>query len=342
MYKPGFRINSRILNLIDECSSLRAWIETAATKVSWLPFLQSEARIAATHSSTYIEGNPLSISQVEAIAQGQKLQFPQKYEREVSNYIKAIFWIEKHSRFPINEKSIKKLHILLMKDLMTVNKCGEYKEKQNYVINEKGIKIYTPPPPSQTQKMVKELLDWLNSSESKNLHSILVCAIFHHRFVSIHPFTDGNGRLSRVLGSWILYNRGFDTKHILCLDDYFASDRKKYYLKIQQTRELDEDLTYWIEYVAEGIVYTLKNTIKRIENLQISPKFKLALTQKQEELLRILRNHPIITASELKIFLKVSRARINQIISPLIKNGIILKEGKSRATRYKLNLRSPR
>jgi Fic family protein len=181
---------------------------------------------------------------------------------------------------------------------------------------------------------MQSLIGWINSKDEKELHPVIVCAVLHHRFVSIHPFTDGNGRLARILGTWILYKRGFDTNHIFNLDDFFAGDRKRYYQKIEQARELDNNLTYWIEYIAEGIVKTLKDVKKRLEDLQISSKTQIYLTPRQEEMLRILRDNPPSGIADLKKVLKLTRARLNQILAPLVKNRIVLKEGKSRATRY--------
>jgi Fic family protein len=170
------------------------------------------------------------------------------------------------------------------------------------------------------------------------LHSILTAAIFHHRFVSIHPFADGNGRLARCLSTLILYQREYDLLHIFSLDEFFATNRKRYYQKLQQARELDHDLTYWIEYVAFGIVQTLKNVKKRIEDLQVTASGTLHLSPSQEEALRILRDNPFARVAYLTEQMKISRARVNQILSPLIKNGLVTKEGESRATVYKLSL----
>lgn len=336
VYKPEYRITPYLLNLIDEASALRAWIENASLHVTWLPLLQREARNRNTHSSTAIEGNPLTLSQVEAVSRGEKIGVPQIYEKEVANYLKAMRWIERSEKYDIAEKDILKLHRILTQGILSEDECGKYKEKQNCVINEMGIRIYTPPSPKETPRLTKELMEWFNSKGSGELHGILVCAILHHRLVSIHPFADGNGRAARALGTWILYQRGFDTRHIFSLDEFFAGDRKRYYQKIQQARELDDDLTYWLEYVAEGVLKTLKEVKKRIENLQVSSHFKATLSSRQEELVRILRDASPLGVAELQKKLKLTRARINQLISPLLKSGLVLKEGESRATRYSL------
>jgi Fic family protein len=232
---------------------------------------------------------------------------PQAQEREVANYLKAMRWIEKNARSKLDEKSVLYLHRALMNGLLPDQKTGKYKGKQNYIVNEKGIRVFTPPSPKQTPGLIKDLLAWLNSKEAKDLHCVLLCAVFHHRLVSIHPFSDGNGRLARALGTMILYRRGFDTRHIFSLDDFFAGDRKRYYQKIQQAREL-----------------------------QVSSIAKITLSARQEEILRILRDNSPISGAELIKNIKITRARLNQILSPLIHSGLVIKEGRSRATRYKL------
>jgi Fic family protein len=327
-----------LLNLIDEAGKLRAWIELAPLQVSWLPILQKESRAKRAHFSTSIEGNPLTLPQVNALARGEKIGAALSHELEVVNYLNAMRWVESAPHKALDEKTIFDLHKIVTAGLLDDKKIGKYKAKQNYVVDENGIRQYTPTSPKDTPGAVRELLGWLNNRETKELHSILVCAIFHHRFVSIHPFSDGNGRLARALGTLILYQREFDLHHIFSLDEFFAGDRQKYYQKLQQARELDGELTYWIEYVAEGVVHTLRNVKKRIENLQVATSYPINLSVKQEETLRMLRDTQTLRGSDLIQGLKVTRARVNQILTPLIKSGLIKKEGQSKATRYRLNL----
>lgn len=338
MYKPIFRITPYFLSLVDEASALRSWIKNASMQVAWLPLLQKETRIRSAHFSTSIEGNPLNLSQVQAIAQGTNIRSAKNFEQEIKNHLSTTKWIAKRTPNTISEKSIFILHKILMKGLLLETKCGQYKDKPNFIINEKNVRIYIPPSPQKTPLLMKELINWLNAPPTQELHSLIVSAIFHHQFLSIHPFVDGNGRMARLLSAWILYQRDFDTQHIFCLDDFFAQDRNKYYKKIQQARELDNNLTYWLDYVAKGTVETLKNVKSRIENLQVASKTTMLLSPRQEELLQVLKDSPSFGVSDLQKKLNLTRARINQIIIPLIKNQLIQKIGRSRATRYKINL----
>ncbi|MBI5399868.1 Fic family protein [Candidatus Saganbacteria bacterium] len=338
MYKPSYRITPYLLNLIDQASSLRTWIELAPLQVAWLPLMQKDAQTKTAHFSTSIEGNSLTLTQVKAIARGEAVDTQENQEREVLNYLKAMHWTEQHSKHTIIEETIFELHQIITQGLLDEAKIGRYKIKQNYVVDEKHIKIYTPTPPKDTPAAIKDLVAWLNNPEALKLHCILTCAIFHHRFVSIHPFSDGNGRLARIMGTMLLYQREFDLHHIFSLDEFFAAGRKRYYEKIQQARELDNDLTLWIEYVAEGIVATLQKVRKRIEDLQVTSSHPVNLSRRQEETLRLLRDNHSLHVSDLIKELNVTRARINQILSPLVESGLVMKNGESRATRYRLNI----
>jgi Fic family protein len=338
MFSPEYKITPYLLNLIDRASSLKTWIELAPLQVAWLPVVQKDARARNAHYSTSIEGNVLTLSQVRALDRGEKIGAARKEELEAENYLKALRSIEKGDQPELTEGLIFRLHQQITAGLLAEEKAGRYKEKQNYVVDEKGIRVFTPTSPKETPAALADLIGWLNSRETSILHSILVCAIWHHRFVSIHPFADGNGRLARALGTLILYRRDFDLHHIFSLDEFFAGNRRRYYEKLQQVRGLDGNLTPWIEYVAEGIVLTLENVKKRIEGLQVTAAYPTFLSPKQEEVLRLLRDNPALRSAELTEKLSLTRARINQIITPLIKSGLVSKDGESRATRYRLNL----
>jgi Fic family protein len=336
MYKPEYRITPYLLKLIDEASALKSWIENATLKVQWLPALQLESRARGAHSTTSIEGNTLTLAQVGVISKGRAAGAAKDAQLEVENSLAAMKWVEKNYSDKINEPAVLKLHSMLTKGFLTDEKRGRYKDRQNYVKNEKGIVVYTPPSPKATPGLMKELIGWLNSKEAGELHSVMVCAIVHHRLVSIHPFSDGNGRLARLLGTWILYKRGYDIRHIFSLDDHFAKDRKFYYEKIEQARELDGILTYWIEYVAEGVIGTLKRVKARIEELMVSSGPEILLSPRQEELIRLLRDSGSLSTGKIIEAMKITRARVNQIIQPLVKARIVEPAGKARATIYRL------
>lgn len=338
MYHPQFRITSDLLNGITQATELRAWIQQAVVAVPWLPNLQKETAAKLAHSSTAIEGNPLTLPEVEALARGEEIGTQERFKSEILNYLAAMRWIwKKTNPHSITEPALLELHRILTRNTLPPEQCGSYKSRPNRVVDGKGRLAYLPPPPEECPRLTRELLDWIGSEEAKQLHPVLLSAIVHHRLVSIHPFSDGNGRISRVLAVWILWTRGFDTQHLFALDEYYEEDRQKYYEKIQQARDLDDDLTYWLEYAARGIIETLKRTRSRIESLKITaqaPRF--ALTKRQEDVLRLLRDAGSIKSPDIEKAFKITRSRVGQILKPLVEAGLVLREGRTRATTYRL------
>lgn len=338
MYKPTYTITPELLRLITAAADLRAWIGQAVVDVTWLPALQRDTTARLAHSSTAIEGNPLTLPEVEALARGDSILAGEKAKWEVLNTLAAMRWIwERKPGGEIEETALLHLHKLLTQKTLPVEAVGQYKTRSNRVVDGTGRTVYTPPPPDKARPFTQDLLAWINSSEAQKLHPVMVGAIAHHRLVSIHPFIDGNGRISRALEVWLLYTRGFDTHHLFALDEYFETDRQRYYDKIQQARELDDDLTYWLEYVADGVVETLRHTKDRIHSLQVRAKgSRIVLTKRQEDVLRFLRDKGRQKSPDIEKAFKITRARVGQLMQPLVKARLVVREGRTRATTYRL------
>jgi Fic family protein len=124
---------------------------------------------------------------------------------------------------------------------------------------------------------------------------------------------------------------------LFALDEYFEQDRQLYYDKIQQARDLDDDLSYWLEYIAQGIVVALERTQKRILSLRIRAKFpRIVLTKRQEDVLRFLRDKGRAKTPDIQNAFKLTRSRINQILKPLLEAGLVKRQGQTRSTSYGL------
>ncbi|MBI5201876.1 MAG: Fic family protein [Elusimicrobia bacterium] len=338
MYQPRFQISPELMGLLTEATELKASIHQAVVDVPWLPALQRDTAARLAHSSTAIEGNPLELPEVEALARGEAIGAPEKAAQEVKNYLAAMRWIwNKRAGGAVSEKELLQLHALLMAKAIEPGRSGRYKTKPNRVIDHKGRTIYTPPGPDRAKPLTQELLAWIDGPAAAKLHPVVVNGIAHHRLGSIHPFADGNGRIARSLGVWLLYTRGFDTQHLFALDEFYEADRQRYYDKIQQARELDGDLSYWLEYAAEGVVETLKKTRDRLASLHVTAKApRMRLTKRQEDVLRFLRDKGRVRTPEIEAAFGLSRARVGQIVKPLADAGLVIREGRTRATTYRL------
>lgn len=330
-YEPTFTITPRLLALIEEIASLRQRIQDATVELAWIPALQKDARIRNAHASTAIEGNPLTLEEVRALADGVEPSFrPVRSQLEVTNYFAALRYIEDHPQIArLTHHDVLELHGILARGVMDQGEAGTYRTISVQV------GFHLPPPPEDVSGLMFELLEWWNGP-SATLSPVLTSAIIHYRFEAIHPFGDGNGRTGRALALWELYRRGFDTHHVFAVDEYYWEDRPAYYVALDAVREAGEDLTQWLEYCAEGLRRTLALAWTRIQTVAPDGTQRIVLRPKQERLLHLLRAHGSMSPAEIWAALAISRQGAMDLINPLLDAGLIEKVGTKKSGRYRL------
>lgn len=331
-YNPLYTITPLLLSRVEEIAALRERILAAAVEVPWVPALQKDTRVRNAHSSTAIEGNPLTLEQVRAIEEGREIPATsQRPRREVANYFAGLRFVEKNAkRSRITHTEIVKLHRIMAGEVMDQGKAGEYRTIRVKVGN------YIAPPPDKVEPMMSDLLEWWNKHAPK-ISPILSSAIVHHQFETIHPFADGNGRVGRMLSLWELYRRGFDNHHIFSIDEFYWEDRPRYYAALKNVQDQKGDLTSWLEYCAEGLRVTLERVWSRIQKLAAhSGKARLVLRPKQEQLLHLLREHKSLTPRELWDAVGVSKQGALDLLRPLMKAGLVRRIGTKKTGRYVL------
>ena len=331
-YKPVYTITPLLLSEVEQVAALRERILAAAVQVPWIPALQKDTRIRNAHSSTAIEGNPLTLEQVRAIEEGREIPATsQRRQREVTNYFAGLRFVEKNAqRSTVTDAEVLKLHRIMAGEVMDQGKAGRYRTIRVRVGS------YVAPSPDRVQPMMSELLDWWNKQAAK-VSPILSSAIVHHQFETIHPFADGNGRAGRMLALWELYRRGFDNHHIFSVDEFYWEDRARYYAALEKVRQDEGVLTSWLEYSAEGLRLTLECVWTRIQKLTAhAGKTKLVLRPKQEQLLHLLREHKALTPREIWDAVGVSKQGALDLLRPLMKAGLVRRIGTKKAGRYVL------
>jgi len=331
-YVPQFSIRPPLLTDVERIAALRERIQSAAIDLAWIPALQKDTRTRNVHASTAIEGNPLTLEQVRALEEGRELsRAGERAKREVLNYFAGLRYVEKNVNIDtIRHDDVLSLHRALAGDVMDQGEAGKYR------MIAVRVGEYLPPPPDAVSGLMFELLDWWNTEASK-LSPVLSSAVLHHRFESIHPFADGNGRTGRALALWELYRRGFDTHHIFSVDEFYWEDRPRYYAELDAVRRAGDDLTTWLEYSAEGLRQTLERAWLRIQTIQgTSGNKKLALRPRQEQLLHLLRDHGSMAPNEIWSALGVSRQGAMDLLRPLIAAGLVEKVGGAKTGHYVL------
>ena len=284
-WEPQFTITPALLARVEAIATLRTRIVDAAVAVAWIPALQKDARTRNAHSSTAIEGNPLTLEEVRAVEEGTPLPLAEERpRREVLNYFAALRFIEKEVNVTkVDHEHIFRLHRIMAEDVMDQGEAGRYRTMRVRVGR------HVPPPPEEVSGLMFELLQWWNEGAAA-LSPVLSSAVLHYRFEAIHPFADGNGRTGRALALWELYRRGFDSHHIFSVDEFYWADRPRYYAALEAVEHAGGDLTSWLEYAAEGLQATLERVWLRMQHLAAGARGrKLTLRPRQERLLTLLR-----------------------------------------------------
>lgn len=332
-YQPQFQISPRLLATVEAVAALRERIQGATVQVAWIPALQKDSRARNAHSSTAIEGNPLTLEEVRALESGLEPApaTGDKARREVLNYFAALRHIEKNAgKKAVTHEDLFRLHTIMAGGVMDQGEAGSYRKIWVWVGS------HVPPGPEEVSGLMFELLEWWNK-EAVALSPVLSSAIVHYRFEDIHPFGDGNGRTGRALALWELYRRGFDSNHIFSVDEYFWEDRPRYYAALQEVHANGGDLTSWLEYNAEGLRQTLERVWRRIQQLSASGKgAKLVLRPKQEQLLNLLQARGGLSPREIWDGLGVSRQGAMDLLNPLLKAGLVKRIGTTKNGRYVL------
>jgi len=331
-FSPKLQPTAHLLSVLEEITALKSRIQTAAVDVSWIPNIQKDSAARQTHGSTAIEGNPLTLPEVKILADGGTLPSAKpRTVQEILNYLAALRFIEKHAGAEkIRQQDILKLHHLIgQQNALDRGPLGKFR---NYPVK---VDDYRPPATKQIPGLINDLLNWLNGP-GRAWPAVISSAILHYQFECIHPFGDGNGRVGRALGTWELYRKKFDTNHIFAVDEVFLEDRQSYYRALHRVQVEGQDISGWVEYVAECVNEALQRTWKRIEVVRAkTPGKALTLTPKQERLLVLLRDTPR-SIQEILTLLKITKPGAHYVLKPLLAAGLIKRTGGYKTGKYQI------
>lgn len=344
-YHPKYQITDELLKTIAEIESLRSQVAHSRILPEREIELRHRATVEATHSSTAIEGNPLNLKQVEKVlADGTVLTRHQYAEIEVRNYKKALDHIDKRktSGKPIELADILMIHKLIMEGLLPPEKTGVLRTVGVDIINQDDTVLYKGPETAILKEEITTLLEWLKASE--NVHPIIAAAILHFQFVSIHPFSDGNGRTTRVLTQLYLRLRDYDFRGTLVLDSYYYTDKREYYTALHTVQGENYQsaavavLDSWITYFTQGFLSAAK--VLSVEVMILSSviagdKPVKRINAEDADLLSYAKQFGSISLAEAKSVLpNVPRRTLQRKLKKLVDNGYLTVSGSTRSTMY--------
>lgn len=158
--------------------------------------------------------------------------------------------------------------------------------------------------------------------------------IFHHQFVFIHPFVDGNGRACRLLTALLFLRYGYAVNKYFVLDDYYDVDRLLYSDKLHSADAGNG--TEWLEYFTDGVKYSLQSALAKARQAVADSPAAYRLSKKEREVLTLLQEREELTSADLCRMLKISRQQAHHLLGGLVVKGYAEKIGKTKASYYKL------
>lgn len=343
-FDPRFSYTHEMVSNLTAISEARTVVQKARLVPRWEVTLRREALLRTAHHSTAIEGNPLSLEEVTALAQGRKVMATRKAKQEVLNYIDALEEVPVFAeREPFTSDDLLALHRTISTGTLDDPEDeGAFRRKQVVVANSAtGEVVFTPPPTEEVPDLVDGLLQWFGSDRVNELDPVIQAGVAHYQLVWIHPFADGNGRTARVLATLALYTRGFDVKRFFALDDYYDQDRRGYYAALRAVDQSTLDLTGWLEYFTAGVALSISSVRDRIIGISkdvkaLSEKGQISLSERQMAIVERMVDTGAITNREVRELFDISnRAALNELES-LMELGVVKKTGQGRSVRYEL------
>jgi len=297
------RIHERIIAKKLELDSYRPLSGKAVRK------LQEAMEIEYTYHSNAIEGNRLTLRETQlVIREGITIGGKSLHDNlEALNHPKAIYYVESLKDRDLTENNISEIHKIIFSGVL--ENAGVYRNSQVFIEGSD----YMPPPAFEVPALMKELLEWLESNPDE-LRPIEIAAVFHHKFVSIHPFDDGNGRVARLLMNVLLIKYGYP---FTVIRNY---DRRRYYDTLKKADS--GDLKPFVNFIARCVEESLHLYLSAIEPTNEKKQFlSLAeaarLTPYSQEYLSLLARRGLMAATKIGKNWYITREALNDYLARL-------------------------
>jgi len=341
------QIIPEILTLIAEIDEFKgAWRALGALAPERLSALRRVATIESVGSSTRIEGSKLTDREVERLLRNLEIKsFESRDEQEVVGYAETMEMVfQSWQEITLSENHVKQLH----RDLLRYSQKdayhrGEYKRQPNNVaaFNEAGDQvgvIFETASPFDTPHMMTEAIEWAREElESKRLHPLLVIAILIVVILEIHPFEDGNGRLTRIITTLLLLRTGYTYVPYSSLESVIEQSKEGYYLALRQTqgtiRTEAPNWQPWVLFFLQALRQQKNRLAGKVE------REKLVLAAMPELSMRIVeyaREHGRVTIRDIAILTGISRNTLKPHFRQLLAKGQLLMQGSGRGAWYAL------
>lgn len=341
------QITTEILALIAKIDEFKgAWRALGALAPERLSALRRVATIESIGSSTRIEGSTLSDREVEQLLANLEIKrFDTRDEQEVAGYAEVMDVVfSAWQDIPLTENYVKQLHQILLKHSeKDAWHRGQYKTNPNSVaaFNEHGEQIgivFQTASPFDTPRLMTELVSWVNAQrESKLLHPLLIVAIFVVVFLEIHPFQDGNGRISRALTTLMLLQAGYAYVPYSSMESVIELNKEAYYLALRKTqgtiRTEAPNWQPWLVFFLRSLAEQVRRLGKKVEHEKL---VFARLPELSLQIVEMIRERGRSTMSEIVLATGANRNTIKHHLRKLVERGHLSQQGSGRGVWYEL------
>lgn len=328
----------RLISQIDRFDA--SWSSIEKKEGQSLKQLKTIATVRSVGASTRIEGSKMSDEEVEVLLQEIDLtKLVDRDAQEVVGYFETLDLIsESYNDIPISESSLKNLHNILLKYSKKDEwHKGDYKQHSNVVeakfpYGTRQVIFQTTEVGFPTQDAMRMLIDWYaNDTET---HPLVKCALFAYEFVSIHPFQDGNGRLSRLLSTLLLLKQGYRWIQYVSLEHEIESRKAEYYRVLRgcQVQRPKEDVTDWISFFFDALGNIQKQLMVKLEDKGVETR----LSPREKSILTFIENNPGCKSGDIAKRLSIPNPTVKRILPMLIAKNLIEKFGTGPGTNYSI------
>ena len=333
----------RLVAAIDEFKG--SWKALQNIAPDRLSLLRKVATIESVGSSTRIEGVKLTDGEIERLLSGTGLKrFRSRDEQEVAGYAEAMNLIfESYRDIPITENHIRQLHQMLLKhSSKDTRHRGEYKKLPNHVeaFDENGKSvgvIFETATPFDTPRKMAELVEWFDrETRAKRHHVLILIAVFIVHFLAIHPFQDGNGRLSRALTTLCLLRAGYLYVPYSSLERIVEENKDRYYLSLRRAQSTlyasNAQLSIWLSFFLQSLQKQMDVLATKLER----EKDLLEIPKLSQDILVAAREHGRVTVQDICRLTGANRNTIKAHLKELVRKKQIVREGVGKGSWYRL------
>ena len=347
LFVKNIKITPQMMAQIAEIEEFKgAWSGFASMKTEQLRALKKVSAIESVGSSNRIEGNKLSDAEVEKLLSHiDKKSFKSRDEEEVAGYAELMDTIfENYTIIPLTENYILQLHKILLQYVgKDARHRGQYKKLANSVAaydpagKEIGI-VFDTATPFDTPRLMEELIEWTRKNlEDPFLHPLLVIGIFIVHFLAIHPFQDGNGRLSHALTVMLLLKKGYDYVPYSSIESIIEASKEGYYRALRRTQKdiwgSKADYEPWLSF----FLSTLQKQKRHLESkITVMKNDTLKVTRNQKAILELFINNAELGSSEIAAQSGMNIETVKKNIKSLVDDGFLIKHGTTKGAWYEI------